>query len=198
MIKVLICLCAIVLTLAACENATPLPTSVPTSARAALTPMTMSSLDCRREQIKGLVEDFFTAYNRHDLARLLSLFNFTTEFSYFDNISDQKHVFRSRGELEAYLQTRFVLNDQFSVLAVELPAQDVVSFCTTNPTVAFTRSDALGQYRGNAKLIVSSGQIQGVVTSSTLATVVPTVPAPRGWQRRWFRPICQRCCVGVS
>ncbi len=161
--------------LSGCESASLTPTARPV---ATPTSIAQSTLDCTRAQIKQLVDDFFDAYDQNDLARLLSLFNFTSEFQYHDDVGGQVNDLGERASLERYLQSRFAVQDHFTVSAVGLPTQDVVPFCATNPTVAFTRADASRQYNGNAKLVISSGKLKSVVMSSTLVVNSPSAATP--------------------
>ncbi len=156
------------------QAASPTPTPLTATPSPRSTPVAVSTLDCPRDQLKRVVDEFYLAYNRHDLAGVLSLFDFTSGFSYYDNVAGQISDIRERSELERYLQSRFALNDQITVVSIELLAQEIVPFCTTNPTVAFIRSDTNRQYEGNAKLVVIMGTVRAFVTSSKSVTTSPT------------------------
>jgi hypothetical protein len=97
------------------------------------------------ERSRNVMQQFISAYNREDVTGVLNLMNFHyvdpsgERFSYSDcNFRTRVgHIFTTKAQLRAWLQTRFRLHDRFSVSSISQWEGDGT----------LTRSQLLGEAR---------------------------------------------------
>lgn len=128
---------------------------------------------CTHDRLVYLVEQFFTLYNAHQSADLLTLFNIQVPAAgggfadYYDNPGVPVHAINTRS-LMAYWEKRFAAGDRFDSHTVTYPP-DGATPATGNPTATFTRSFAGGTQQGNMQLDCNSGLLIAVRMSSDYA-----------------------------
>ncbi len=131
---------------------------------------TQPAVACTRDRLTYLVEQFFSLYNKHATADLLTLFNLQLPAAaggfadYFDNPGVPVHAVNARS-LVAHLNQRFAIGDRFDSHTVTYPAEGATQF-TGNPIAAFTRSFSGGTQQGNMQLDCSGGLLVAVRMSS--------------------------------
>jgi hypothetical protein len=134
---------------------------------------TQPSTSCSHDRLVYLVEQFFSRYNAHRSADLLTLFNIQVPAAgggfggYSDDPGVPTHI-TNVGRLLTYWENRFAAGDHFDSHTVTYPPEGATQ-ATGNPTATFTRSFADGAQQGNMQLDCSGGLIVAIRMSSDYA-----------------------------